>query len=79
MPPKSRVFSDSLNNKLTKLLIFLGIIFLIGMLKETFFSASDNLSKLKTFQKVDEFSQFSSFQQEKLIEESQRKVIQFLD
>lgn len=49
------------------------------MLKETFFSARDGLSKIESFQKVDEFSQFSTFQQEKIIEESQRRVAQFLD
>ena len=37
---KAKIFSETFNNKLTKLLIFLGIIFLIGILKETFASTS---------------------------------------
>jgi hypothetical protein len=30
---KSKIYSETFNNKLTRLLIFLGIIYLLGMLK----------------------------------------------
>ena len=49
------------------------------MLKETFFSAKDSLSKLQMSTKIDEFNQFSSIHQSNMIEEGQRKVAEFLE
>lgn len=70
--------SETFSNKLTRLLIFLGIIYLLGMLKETFASTSESWSKFKTVQKIESISQYSSVDHAKLVEEGQRKVVEFL-
>lgn len=49
------------------------------MLKETFFSTKENFSKLQMSTKIDEFNQFSSIHQSKMIEEGQKKVAEFLE
>lgn len=50
---KSKIHSETFNNKLTRLLIFLGIVYLLGMLKQTFASTSESWSKFKTVQKIE--------------------------
>lgn len=72
---KSKNHSEIFNNKLTKLLIFLGIIYLFGMLKETFASTSESLSKFKSVQRMEDMSRFSSLNQGKMMEEGQRRVM----
>lgn len=76
---KSKIHSETFNTKLTKLLIFLGIIYLFGMLKETFASTSESLSKIKSVHRIEDLGRFSSLNQGKMMEEGQRRVMEFLE